>query len=90
MALLVNPNPTIYEISETLRDDSSTLDVDALESYDHLEVFDIIRKINDPEHPLTLEQLNVVKKENVRVENEDNNVVVFFLHLLFLIVVWLL
>jgi len=45
------------------------------------EVFDIIRNIQDPEHPLALEQLNVVSEEHVVVhdatcndndENDDN------------------
>jgi len=77
--MLVNPNPTIYEIQETSRDDRSTLELETnLESYDNLEIFDIIRKINDPEHPLTLEQLNVVKKENVKVLDVGNSVVVYF------------
>ena len=31
------------------------------------EVFDIIRTIQDPEHPLTLEQLNVVNIDYIRV-----------------------
>jgi len=31
------------------------------------EVFQIIRNIQDPEHPLTLEQLNVVRLELVEV-----------------------
>jgi hypothetical protein len=33
------------------------------------EVFDIIRNIQDPEHPLTLEQLNVVNLEHVAVRD---------------------
>ncbi|KAL7550217.1 hypothetical protein ACHAWF_013447 [Thalassiosira exigua] len=37
---------------------------DAVTSY---EVFDIIRNIQDPEHPLTLEQLNVVRLELIEV-----------------------
>jgi len=32
----------------------------------------MIRDINDPEHPLTLEQLRVVQKELIRV---DDNVI---------------
>lgn len=34
---------------------------------DEQEVFDILRNINDPEHPLTLEQLNVVFSTAVRI-----------------------
>ena len=39
---------------------------------------DLIRNINDPEHPLTLEQLNVVQQGHIEVEDEDNKVVVYF------------
>ncbi|EED92697.1 hypothetical protein THAPSDRAFT_33601, partial [Thalassiosira pseudonana CCMP1335] len=31
------------------------------------EIFDIVRNIQDPEHPLTLEQLNVVRLELIKV-----------------------
>lgn len=39
---------------------------------------DIIRRINDPEHPLTLEQLNVVKRENIVVDNASETIFVSF------------
>ena len=42
------------------------------------EIFDLVRDINDPEHPLTLEQLNVVTEEQITVEDEKNNIVVMF------------
>ena len=35
---------------------------------------DLVRSINDPEHPLTLEELNVVEESLVKVD-DDNNVV---------------
>ena len=34
---------------------------------DSWEIFDLIRDINDPEHPYTLEQLNVVQEELIKV-----------------------
>jgi hypothetical protein len=37
------------------------LDENETDPIDAREVFDIIRNINDPEHPLTLEELNVVR-----------------------------
>eukprot|EP01097_Dermamoeba_algensis_P005548 TRINITY_DN3525_c0_g4_i1.p1 TRINITY_DN3525_c0_g4~~TRINITY_DN3525_c0_g4_i1.p1 ORF type:complete len:129 (+),score=20.06 TRINITY_DN3525_c0_g4_i1:146-532(+) len=40
--------------------------------------FDLIRKINDPEHPLTLEQLNVAQSQLVEVNDQSNFVKVFF------------
>jgi len=39
------------------------------EKIDAAEVFEHIRSIQDPEHPLTLEQLNVVNLEHVLVED---------------------
>ena len=39
---------------------SDTLDEEAIDSY---EIFDMLRHINDPEHPLTLEKLRVIKPE---------------------------
>lgn len=37
------------------------------------EIFEYIRNINDPEHPLTLEQLNVVSIENIMINDKNKN-----------------
>ena len=37
------------------------------------EIYDMIRNINDPEHPLTLEQLNVVTKDSVHFDEKNKN-----------------
>ena len=37
------------------------------------EIFDLIRNIQDPEHPLTLEQLNVVHRDHVVVQDHANH-----------------
>lgn len=39
------------------------------DAIDAEEVFDMIRDINDPEHPLTLEQLNVVCQDHIDVRD---------------------
>jgi hypothetical protein len=39
---------------------------------DAREIFDLIRNINDPEHPLSLEQLDVVKIDDVDVNDNGN------------------
>lgn len=44
------------------------------EEIDALEVFDLVRHINDPEHPLTLEQLSVVQLRNVAVDDAKGTV----------------
>jgi len=43
------------------------MDNQAEDPIDQLEVFDLIRHLNDPEYPLTLEQLNVVNLERCYV-----------------------
>jgi metal-sulfur cluster biosynthetic enzyme len=34
----------------------------------------MLRHINDPEHPLTLEQLNVVTPQQIEVSNRNNTI----------------
>jgi metal-sulfur cluster biosynthetic enzyme len=38
----------------------------------------LIRNINDPEHPLTLEELHVLEESRVTVNNERNEVNILF------------
>lgn len=45
---------------------------------DALEVFEHIRHLNDPEHPLTLEQLKVLQLDHVHVDNDKNSVWIEF------------
>lgn len=55
------------------QDDAYCHDVVSMEcSIDELEVFEMIRHINDPEHPLTLEQLNVAAISLIRVDDAKN------------------
>ena len=42
------------------------------------EIFDLIRDINDPEHPLTLEQLNVVTEEQIAIDADKHDTKVMF------------
>lgn len=41
-------------------------------------ILDLVRLINDPEHPLTLEELHVVQQNLIKVDNENNQVFVQF------------
>ncbi|XP_056851304.1 protein AE7-like isoform X1 [Raphanus sativus] len=78
---LINENPIVYEIKHRrdVRADSSSntneLSVDAI---DHLEVFDHIRDIKDPEHPYSLEQLKVLTEDSVEVDDSKSHVRVTF------------
>ena len=53
-------------------------DDSVVDPFDVREIFDLIREINDPEHPLTLEQLNVVTEEQIIVDDGKNKVEVMF------------
>lgn len=39
---------------------------------------DLIRGINDPEHPLTLEELHVLQQQHIDISDSDNHVTVHF------------
>eukprot|EP00602_Paraphysomonas_sp_CaronLab_P006992 CAMPEP_0185026726 /NCGR_PEP_ID=MMETSP1103-20130426/11045_1 /TAXON_ID=36769 /ORGANISM="Paraphysomonas bandaiensis, Strain Caron Lab Isolate" /LENGTH=162 /DNA_ID=CAMNT_0027560397 /DNA_START=65 /DNA_END=553 /DNA_ORIENTATION=- len=79
-APLINANPVVYEIKADKRDDDS-FEYDDEEEREHItpdEIFDHIRHLNDPEHPLTLEQLKVVSVENITVDEQMKSVVINF------------
>jgi len=67
---LENSNPMIFSCVEDRKLNEKELDENETDPIDAREVFDIIRNINDPEHPLTLEELNVVDLEALRVEDD--------------------
>lgn len=50
------------------------LDFFARDIIDAYELFNLIRTIQDPEHPLTLEQLHVVKQELIEVKDDQENI----------------
>jgi hypothetical protein len=52
-----NLNPTIFERREERTTQESDYDNEVRDEIDRREIFDLIRTINDPEHPLTLEGL---------------------------------
>ncbi|GFR45743.1 hypothetical protein Agub_g7159 [Astrephomene gubernaculifera] len=82
MAELINPNPIIHERRAILRTKplqrKDDVDDGDREPIDALEIFDHIRDINDPEHPYTLEQLNVVSEEQINVDDARGRVSVQF------------
>jgi len=53
-----NLNPTIYERTEERSTQESDYDNEIRDDIDRREIFDLIRTINDPEHPLTLEGIS--------------------------------
>lgn len=72
-----NPNPVIHQSEINTRIDSIE-DNNIIDPYDNIEIFDLIRNINDPEHPLTLEQLRVLILNNIYVDNTNNIINITF------------
>ncbi|XP_015792194.1 mitotic spindle-associated MMXD complex subunit MIP18 [Tetranychus urticae] len=75
---LENANPLIYERIDRRQFTGTELDDEIDDDFDPREVYDHIRNIKDPEHPLTLEELNVVSESNVHVDEENNLIEVHF------------
>ena len=45
---------------------------------DIYEIFDLIRNINDPEHPYNLEELNIISLDDIIVDNINKIITVYF------------
>lgn len=73
-----NVNPHVYEKESEREITREEQDEDVVDDFDQREIFDLIRNINDPEHPLTLEELHVVEEKNISVDNKGNEVLVHF------------
>ena len=80
MSTLQNENPVVYSVGQTyvVNVDLENIDENEREAVTPMEVFEMIRSINDPEHPLTLEQLHVLSTENIFVDDEKNKVTIKF------------
>lgn len=75
---LENANPLIFQRSGERLLTANDEDEDVADPIDDREIFDLIRSINDPEHPLSLEELNVVEQMRVNVNDEESTVSVEF------------
>ncbi|CAD5228032.1 unnamed protein product [Bursaphelenchus okinawaensis] len=77
---LDNIAPVIHAIKPRVQREIDSLDDDSEDLLDSREVFDYIRDITDPEHPYTLEQLNVVQEELIQVDHERPSMPVVRIH----------
>jgi len=78
MGSLDNANPVVFMRSKERQILPEEEDDDVTDKFDSREVFDLIREINDPEHPLSLEELNVVEEAKVKVDDAGNSVKIQF------------
>lgn len=67
---LENLNPEVYQKLDSRKLSSTDFDNEYMDEIDEREVFDYIRSIQDPEHPLTLEELNVLDIESVSIDHK--------------------
>ncbi|XP_055383605.1 MIP18 family protein galla-2 [Condylostylus longicornis] len=77
-AEIENINPNVYQKCNERETTVAEYDENIEDPFDEREIFDLIRNINDPEHPLTLEELHVVQKDLVKVNSEQNFVKINF------------
>ncbi|XP_076243836.1 MIP18 family protein galla-2 isoform X1 [Calliopsis andreniformis] len=75
---LENINPKLYKKVDERQITAADEDEDLADEFDAREIFDLIRNINDPEHPLTLEELNVVEQSLIEIDDKANKVNVKF------------
>ncbi|XP_015608294.1 MIP18 family protein galla-2 [Cephus cinctus] len=75
---LENINPKLYKKIDDRQVTADDENEDIVDEFDSREIFDLIRNINDPEHPLTLEELNIVEQSLIEVDNEKNKINVQF------------
>uniref|UniRef100_A0A8C6VP11 Cytosolic iron-sulfur assembly component 2B n=1 Tax=Naja naja TaxID=35670 RepID=A0A8C6VP11_NAJNA len=75
---LENANPLVYRRQGERPTTAREQDEGLPDAIDDREIFDLIRCIHDPEHPLTLEELNVVEQLRVQVSDAGSAVSVEF------------
>eukprot|EP00245_Coleochaete_scutata_P006360 TRINITY_DN20784_c0_g1_i1.p1 TRINITY_DN20784_c0_g1~~TRINITY_DN20784_c0_g1_i1.p1 ORF type:complete len:162 (+),score=38.00 TRINITY_DN20784_c0_g1_i1:240-725(+) len=77
---LINPNPKVHEIQDRkLRvEKASAVDEFSVDVFDAAEIFDHLRDIQDPEHPYSLEQLNVISPDAINVDDANSHILIKF------------
>ncbi|XP_018792059.1 PREDICTED: MIP18 family protein CG7949 [Bactrocera latifrons] len=73
-----NINPNVYGKRKEREVTANEEDENVPDPFDTREIFDLIRNINDPEHPLTLEELHVVQEDLIDVNDGKNEINVKF------------
>jgi len=67
-----NINPTIFERCADREVKAEEEDEHLVDEIDNREIYDHIRDINDPEHPLSLEALNVVSLDQCCISSKTS------------------
>ena len=69
---LENSNPSVFEKLGERTLSETDYDNNYVDLIDEREVFDMIRNLQDPEHPLTLEELNVLDIDSVEIDQKKS------------------
>jgi len=73
-----NLDPTVYTKSAPRESNENDWNDDVEDEIDAREVFDLIRTIKDPEHPLTLEELHVIEQDLIEVDDKNSSLRVLY------------
>lgn len=76
--VLDNAAPQIFGKSDKREISLSEYDDEIEDPIDEREIFDYIKDIRDPEHPLTLEELNVVRQDQIIISPDGKIVTIEF------------
>lgn len=76
--VLDNATPQIFNRTGSRRLEPTDLDDDHEDPFDAREIFDLIKDIKDPEHPLTLEELNVVREDQISIDLDSKVITIEF------------
>merc|ERR1711937_180698 len=72
--ILQNATPTLFNRAAERKENDNDWNEDVADPFDRREIFDLIRDIRDPEHPMSLEELGVLQEDLIEVDDEKNTV----------------
>ena len=81
---LENPNPIInktphqYSIEFLKQREKEENDDNIEDPIDKYEIYNLIKNIKDPEHPLTLEEINVVNEDDIEIDNNKKYIKIYY------------
>jgi len=81
---LENPNPIInksphqYSIEFLKQREKEENDDKIEDPIDKYEIYNLIKNIKDPEHPLTLEEINVVNEDDIEIDNNKKYITIYY------------
>jgi len=76
--ILQNATPTLFNRAGPRIELGTEWDDSVDDAFDAREVFDLIRDIRDPEHPMSLEELGVVQEGLIEVDDGGNEINITF------------